>query len=68
MTPQQARELGFAHLHLPTTDFLFAPPLEELHRGCDFMAGACFGLFGVWVVWFRVLPECQHRLSVCAAA
>lgn len=35
-----AQEGGFQHLHIPTVDYLYAPPLEDLHRGVAFIAGA----------------------------
>lgn len=39
ISPDQYAAVGIAHLHLPTIDFLFAPPLEDLHRGVDFISG-----------------------------
>ena len=33
------QDAGIDHLHLPTVDFLFAPSVENLHRGVDFIAG-----------------------------
>ncbi len=40
-TKQQiaVQELGFAHLHLPTVDFLFSPVRSDLHKGVDFIEG-----------------------------
>lgn len=38
ISPDQYAAAGIAHLHLPTIDFLFAPPLEDLHRGVDFIS------------------------------
>lgn len=37
--PDDYQALGFAHLWLRTTDYLFAPTLEELHRGVAFISG-----------------------------
>ncbi|KAK9790742.1 hypothetical protein WJX73_007403 [Symbiochloris irregularis] len=37
ITSKQYQDLGFSHLHIPTVDFLFAPPLGDLHRGADFI-------------------------------
>lgn len=37
--PAEFAQLGFAHLWLRTTDYLYAPTLEELHRGVKFIAG-----------------------------
>ena len=34
------QELGIAHLHIPTTDYLFAPTHEEITRGTQFIRGA----------------------------
>lgn len=33
------QEHGLDHLHIPTVDFLFAPPTEDLHRGAGFIYG-----------------------------
>ena len=45
ISPEQYAAAGIAHLHLPTVDFLFAPPLADLHRGVDFIAGGrCMNL------------------------
>lgn len=37
--PAEYTALGFAHLWLRTTDYLYAPNLEELHQGVAFIAG-----------------------------
>ena len=34
------QDSGFQHLHIPTVDFLYAPPTEDLHRGADFINGS----------------------------
>lgn len=39
VSPGQWAAAGMDHLHLPTVDFMFAPPLVDLHRGADFIAG-----------------------------
>lgn len=36
--PAEYESLGFAHLWLRTTDYLYAPTLEELHRGVAFIS------------------------------
>ena len=33
------QEIGIDHLHIPTVDYLYAPPVEDLHRGVAFIAG-----------------------------
>jgi len=33
------QESGIAHLHIPTVDFLYAPPTCDLHKGVDFIHG-----------------------------
>lgn len=33
------QEIGINHLHIPTVDYLYAPPVEDLHRGVAFIAG-----------------------------
>ena len=42
ITSDQYKDLGFAHLHIPTVDFLFAPSNEDLHLGVDFITGTPF--------------------------
>lgn len=42
VSPEQYAAAGIAHLHLPTIDFLYAPPVDEMHRGVDFIAGTFF--------------------------
>jgi hypothetical protein len=37
ISPEQYAAAGIAHLHLPTIDFLYAPPVGEMHRGVDFI-------------------------------
>lgn len=37
ITAKQYEEYGFSHLHIPTVDFLFSPPVVDLHRGTDFI-------------------------------
>ncbi len=34
-----AQEIGISHLHIPTVDYLYAPPVKDLHRGVQFIAG-----------------------------
>ena len=36
------QEIGINHLHIPTVDYLYAPPVEDLHRGVAFIAGGCW--------------------------
>lgn len=33
------QEIGISHLHIPTVDYLYAPPVKDLHRGVQFIAG-----------------------------
>ena len=37
--PLPLQEIGIDHLHIPTVDYLYAPPLDDLHRGVAFIAG-----------------------------
>ena len=37
VSPEMYADAGVAHLHLPTTDFLFAPEPAEVVRGVDFI-------------------------------
>lgn len=39
ITTEQYQESGIAHLHIPTVDFLYAPPTCDLHKGVDFIHG-----------------------------
>ncbi len=39
LTPCIVQGLGWDHLHIPTVDFLYAPPVPDLHRGVDFISG-----------------------------
>ncbi len=39
VSPTDIQQAGFAHLWLRTTDYLYAPSMEELHRGVRFIAG-----------------------------
>ena len=50
------QDAGIDHLHLPTVDFLFAPSVQNLHRGVDFIAGKCFCLFSA--SGHHVCPAC----------
>lgn len=45
ISPEQYAAAGIRHMHLPTIDFLFAPPVLDLHRGADFIAGGLLRLF-----------------------
>ena len=38
------QEYGIAHLHIPTVDFLYAPPTCDLHKGVDWIHGTHFPL------------------------
>ncbi|BDA48928.1 probable phosphatidylglycerophosphatase and protein-tyrosine phosphatase at N-terminal half [Coccomyxa sp. Obi] len=38
ISSEQYKENGINHLHIPTVDYLYAPPLKDLHRGVQFIA------------------------------
>ena len=69
ISPEQYAAAGIAHLHLPTIDFLYAPPVGEMHRGVDFIHGASSlltilntmsddGRAGVWCGQHRSVTGC----------
>jgi hypothetical protein len=37
--PLAVQEIGISHLHIPTVDYLYAPPLKDLHRGVQYISG-----------------------------
>ncbi len=74
ISPEQYAAAGIRHMHLPTIDFLFAPPLPDLHRGADFIAG---GLSKVicspysrprsWIRHGAAAVGSGHRIGCCTA-
>ncbi|EIE18839.1 phosphatases II, partial [Coccomyxa subellipsoidea C-169] len=38
ISSEQYKEIGISHLHIPTVDYLYAPPVKDLHRGVQFIA------------------------------
>ena len=59
------QDSGFKHLHIPTVDFLYAPPTEDLHRGADFIHGELILAFVSNPPSFHS-TFCRHFVSVCS--
>jgi hypothetical protein len=61
ISPEQYAAAGIAHLHLPTIDFLYAPPVGEMHRGVDFIHGEA------WRALPLFLADCQSGIRMLAS-